>query len=48
MTLAGITTGETLVLVFLAETSPVKETTKISLMVLPENTASSKKLGASG
>jgi hypothetical protein len=48
MTLDGLTVGETLVLGFLAETSPIKEEDKILLMVLLENTASSRSLGHPG
>ena len=45
MTLAGMTAREPLVLGFLVGTSPVKETTKISLMDLPKSTSSSRSLG---
>jgi hypothetical protein len=48
MILVGMTVGDTLVLGFLVGTSCIKVVDKISLMVLPENMASSGSLGHPG
>jgi len=48
MILAGLIVGDTLVLGLLARTSFMNVAYKISLMVLPENMASSRSLGHPG